>query len=62
MAQTRFWIDSLQYEVTSTNPAEVEVYDANQSIVIADIPATITYQGTNYSVTSIGESAFSGCI
>ena len=60
-AQTRFWIDSLQYEVTSTNPAEVEVYSSNQSIVIADIPATVTYEETDYSVTSIGDDAFSFC-
>ena len=57
-AQTRFWIDSLQYEVTSTNPAEVEVYSSNQSIVIADIPATVTYEETTYSVTAIGDEAF----
>ena len=35
---TTFWIDSLQYEVTSTNPAEVEVNDANVSITTANIP------------------------
>ncbi|MEE0947133.1 MAG: leucine-rich repeat domain-containing protein [Bacteroidales bacterium] len=59
-AQTRFWIDSLQYEVTSTNPAEVEVC-ASQLIVIADIPETVSYEGTTYSVTSIGESTFWFC-
>ena len=61
MAQTRFWVDSLQYEVTSTNPAKVEVYSSNQSIVIADIPATVTYEETTYSVTSIGRYAFDEC-
>ncbi|MEE0882668.1 MAG: leucine-rich repeat protein [Bacteroidales bacterium] len=57
-AQTRFWIDSLQYEVTSTNPAEVELHSSIGTIVIADIPETVTYEETNYSVTSIGENAF----
>ena len=57
-AQTRFWVDSLQYKVTSTNPAEVEVYSANSSITTAIIPAIVTYQGTDYSVTAIGEWAF----
>ena len=57
-AQT-FWLDSLQYNVTSTN--QVEVYDANSSIITANIPTTVTYQGITYSVTSIGESAFSHC-
>ena len=61
MAQTRFWVDSLQYEVTSTNPAKVEVYDANDSITTVNIPATVTYNGINYSVTSIGAQAFSFC-
>ena len=60
-AQTRFWVDSLQYEVTSTNPAKVEVYDANDSITTVNIPATVTYNGINYSVTSIGAQAFSFC-
>ena len=57
-AQTWFWVDSLQYKVTSTNPAEVEVYSANSSITTAIIPAIVTYQGTEYSVTAIGEWAF----
>ena len=58
LAQTQFTIDSLRYKVTSTNPAEVEVYYANPSIVIADIPETVTYEETTYSVTSIGGYAF----
>ena len=61
LAQTRFWVDSLQYEVTSTNPAKVEVYDANDSITTVNISATVTYNGINYSVTSIGAQAFSFC-
>ena len=61
LAQTRFWVDSLQYEVTSTNPAKVEVYDANSSITTAIIPAIVTYQGITYDVTSIGERAFWDC-
>ena len=60
MSQT-FLVDSLQYHVTSTNPAEVEVYDANSSITTANIPATVSYNGTTYSVTSIGAQAFSFC-
>ena len=60
MAQT-FWVDSLQYHVTSTSPAEVEVYDAYSSITIANIPAIVSYYGTTYSVTSIGQEAFEYC-
>ncbi len=57
-AQT-FWLDSLRYNVTSTN--QVEVYDANSSIITANIPTTVTYQGITYSVTSIGNNAFYNC-
>ena len=60
-AQDWFWVDSLQYEVTSISPAEVKVDDANSSITTANIPATVSYNGNTYSVTSIGSEAFSGC-
>ena len=60
-AQTTFWIGDIQYEITSTNPAEVEVNDANSSITTANIPETVTYNETTYSVTSIEEWAFYNC-
>ena len=60
-AQTTFWIGDIQYEITSTNPAEVEVNDANSSITTANIPSTVTYQETTYDVTAIGDSAFYDC-
>ncbi len=60
-AQTTFWVDSLQYNVTSTNPAKVEVYNANSLITTAIIPSTVTYQETTYDVTSIGAQAFRDC-
>ena len=62
MAQTRFWVGNLQYEVTSTNPSEVEVHDADTSTTNANIPTSVTYGGTTYSVTSIGSLAFSFAI
>ena len=58
MAQTRFWVGDLEYEVTSTNPAKVMVWAAHPSITTANIPATVSYNGTTYSVTSIGDDAF----
>ena len=61
MAQTRFSIGGIRYEITSTNPAKVKVNDANSSITTANIPSTVTYQGTGYSVTSIGNYAFEYC-
>ena len=61
LAQTRFFVGDLQYEVTSTNPAEVMVYWYQNNPTTANIPATVTYQGTTYSVTSIDAGAFHSC-
>lgn len=52
----------LTYGVISTNPPQVEVHDANLSITTANIPETVTYNETTYSVTSIEEWAFYNCI
>lgn len=61
MAQERFWVDSLMYEVTSTNPSEVMVYSAKSDISQANIPATVTNNSTTYNVTSIGTEALAYC-
>ena len=61
LAQTTFWIGDIQYEITSTNPAEVKVNDADSWITTANIPETVTYNETTYSVTSIGDEAFKNC-
>ena len=37
------------------------VYDAGDSIITANIPEKITYEGKDYTVTSIGDYAFYGC-
>ncbi|MEE0926685.1 MAG: leucine-rich repeat domain-containing protein [Bacteroidales bacterium] len=60
-AQSTFTIGDLTYGVISTNPPQVEVHDANLSITTANIPETVTYNETTYSVTSIEEWAFSYC-
>ena len=51
----------LKYTVTSTNPPEVSVKANSTSITEANIPATITYGETTFSVTSVSNSAFQGC-
>ena len=62
---TRFWgvgvSAGLIYEITSTNPAEVKVDEAQTWFLTANIPSTVTFRETNYSVTSIGDHAFQGC-
>ena len=58
-----FFSGGMLYEVTSTNPPEVEVDDATYyDNAIENISATVTFRETNYSVTSIGDCAFGGRI
>ena len=57
-----FHVGELYYNITSSSePYTVEVTDAASSITTATIPETVTYNGTTYSVTSIGEQAFLYC-
>ena len=61
-AQT-FQVGNLWYNITSSSaPYAVEVSDAERSITSAVIPSTVTYNGTTYSVTGIGECSFSNCM
>ena len=58
----RFQSGDLYYYITSSSaPYTVEVIGAVSSITSAIIPETVTYNGTTYSVTSIGYYAFGGC-
>lgn len=47
------------YNITNQTTKEVEVYRGPNNIVI-NIPPTASYNGETYSVTSIGNNAFSG--
>ena len=60
-AQT-FTVDNLNYTVTNETDKTVELtgYETWPEGAL-DIPATVSYNGINYSVTSIGEMAFVGC-
>ena len=60
IAQT-FTIGDLKYKVNSSNPQTVSVGAADATITTANIPETVTYQGTTYSVTSIAKNAFDNC-
>ena len=58
-----FEVDGIYYRITNnTAPFEVGVTYNNQSHYSGDIviPSSVTYGGIDYSVTSIGQSAFSG--
>ena len=62
-------IGDLYYNLNATNKtAEVTYksyanyrYNEGWNITTADIPASVTYSGTTYSVTSIGSYAFESC-
>ena len=67
LATTTLWAydfhsGDLHYNITSSSaPYTVEVSAAVSSITTATIPETVTYNGTTYSVTRIGYSAFRDC-
>ena len=57
-----FQYGNLYYNITSNEvPYTVEVSDAISSSITVTIPETVTYNGTTYSVTSIGDDAFFDC-
>ncbi|MBQ2396042.1 MAG: leucine-rich repeat domain-containing protein [Bacteroidales bacterium] len=61
LAQTEFIVGNLKYRVDSSNPTEVSVGKVDNTITTANIPATVSYDGITYNVTSIGSMAFSCC-
>ena len=60
-----FQSGALYYNTTSDTTVEVAYQskssDNYQGLTTATIPETVTYNGTTYSVTSIGKSAFMWC-
>ena len=63
-----FQVDSICYNITSDTTVKVTssvASPANETnypnLTIANIPETVIYNGSTYSVTSIGNSAFEGC-
>ena len=65
-----FEVDGIYYNILSEEEKTVEVtyggdhYNSysNEYTGSMVIPESVTYNGTTYSVTSIGDNAFSGCI
>ena len=62
LAQNYFLVGQLLYAPTSSNKVIVILYDSNNPPTDLVIPSTVTYQGTTYSVASIGNGAFENCI
>lgn len=63
----KFEVDGIYYEVIDSVAKAVAVtfkgdsYTENEYSDTINIPASITYLGITYSITSIGDNAFSGC-
>ena len=57
-----FKVDGIYYNILENKTNEVEVTEGTYEYTgIVTIPATVTYNGTTYSVTSIGDEAFYNC-
>ena len=61
LAQNYFLVGQLLYAPTYSNKVMVILYDSNNPPTDLVIPSTVTYQGTTYSVTVIGNGAFENC-
>ncbi len=61
LAAQSFTSGGLKYEVIDDNSVEVDRQNSSAISGSVVIPSTVTYNGTTYSVTSIGWSAFYGC-
>ena len=64
-----FEVDGIYYNITDSNSKTVEVtYKGSSCLAYTDeytggvvIPQSVTYNGSTYSVTSIGDDAFYDC-
>ena len=57
-----FEVDGIYYNINGTNAAVTDNSEYSEVYFgSVTIPATVTYNGTVYSVTTIGDFAFSGC-
>ena len=56
-----FEVDGIYYNYLDGNNVEVTHHSYEEYSGAVTIPASITYNGTTYSVTSIGNYAFGGC-
>lgn len=59
----KFVVDGIYYTVTNGNNVSVTYRDLNYCSYNGEvnIPTTVTYGGTTYNVTGVGQSAFRGC-
>lgn len=60
-APYNFMVDGIYYKITGSNTVEVTYKDSNYNSYSGsvNIPSSVTFNGTNYQVTAIGNHAFS---
>ena len=56
-----FEVDGIYYNFGTTAGTATVTSDASKYSGVVHIPETVAYEGTTYSVTEVGSSAFSGC-
>lgn len=57
-----FAVDGIFYNITDKSNKEVGItYSSSKYKGQVDIPSSVTYNGTTYTVTSIGRDAFRDC-
>ena len=57
-----FEVNGIYYDITNATTKTVEVADCSEEYTAyVNIPESVTYNGTSYSVTSIGSFAFYNC-
>ena len=62
-SEAHFVINEIKYAITSSELRTVEVIAGdNKYTGNIEIPATVSYGGTTYAVTSVGECAFEECV
>ena len=57
-----FELNGLHYYITSAENKTVEVNGSGNNTGTVKIPRSVTYNGTTYSVTEIGNYAFKDCV
>ncbi|OFX76224.1 MAG: hypothetical protein A2X12_04480 [Bacteroidetes bacterium GWE2_29_8] len=56
-----FTVDGINYNITSASTVEVGTSNTPKYSGSITIPSTVNYNNTTYSITSIGDAAFTMC-
>lgn len=54
----KFTVEGIRYRIINMNPPSVEVAGCEEGITVAEIPSSVTYLDSVWTVSAIGEAAF----